>query len=155
MISRVVPSSPSGPGDGKGPSVSPRPSCRYPCWQPDLSSSPSLLRRGSRAYFIFMLSSWFPAVFLFPLYGKEHFPIWGRRGGGFPARPGFASQPLERFDGLMPASTRPHQSLAGLRGVVKRRGGGGLGRGFGHRTPWHGALGFPCHPEKPLVQGTV
>lgn len=40
-------------------------------------------------------------------------------------------------------------------GVVQGWGGAGLEHGFGHRKPWHGALGFLCHPEKSLVQGTL
>lgn len=95
--------------------------------QLDLFSSPPHMRRGSWAYFILMLSSWFPAVFLFPLYRKQHFPIWGRREGVFPARPGFALQPLERFKGLVPASTQPYQSLAGLWGCA------------GHGQCWRGS----------------
>lgn len=126
--------------DGKGPSVTPKPSSRCPCCspegfsapvlapgQPDLSSCSSLVWRGSRAYFILMLSRWFPAVFLFPLYGKEHFPIWGKKEGVFPAQPGFALQPLERFNELVPASTELFQSLAGLWGCA------------GHGRCWRGS----------------
>lgn len=56
--------------------------------QPDPSSSPSCTEgAGHNSYLCFSL---FPAVFLSPLYGKEHFPVWGRREGVFPARPVFA-----------------------------------------------------------------
>jgi len=92
-----------------------------------------------------MLSSWFPAVFLFPLYGKEHFPVWGGRERVFSARPGFALQPLQRFQGLVPASTQPYQSLAGLWGVVQGTGtsGGVFGANLGTGHHGMGLLGSP------------
>lgn len=46
---------------------------------------PSLMQRGSWAYFIlmFLLVS---CCFSFPIvYRKEHFPVWGRREGDFPS----------------------------------------------------------------------